>query len=205
MNLRKLAVVTGTSQAIGLDLARLCARNNYDLIIAADGLSVLDAAQELATSGVVVCPVRCDLATPEGVDALRQAIAASGRPADILIANAVGPAADPHGRQVIDDAHACIDATIYMVEQVSRSMRGRGRGRILINLQALYDASNAFVDYFSVALNRALKHCSVTVTCLVAPTGNAGARARSTGYDAMPCPGVPVLQAFNRIAPDCAA
>jgi short-subunit dehydrogenase len=190
MNLRKLAVVTGTSQAIGLELARLCARSNYDLVIADDGLSLLDAAQDLATSGVVVCPVRCDLSTPQGVDALRQAIAASGRPADILIANAVGAGGAPHGRQVIDDAHACIDETIYMVDQVSRSMRGLGRGRILINLQAVYDASNAFVDYFSVALNRALKHCGVTVTCLVAP---------------MQSPGAPVLQAFNRISPDCVA
>jgi short-subunit dehydrogenase len=77
-----------------------------------------------------------------------------------------------------------------MVDQVSRSMRGLGRGRILINLQAVYDASNAFVDYFSVALNRALKHCGVTVTCLVAP---------------MQSPGAPVLQAFNRISPDCVA
>ncbi len=33
---RKLAVVTGASTGIGLELARLCARYGYDLVIAKD-------------------------------------------------------------------------------------------------------------------------------------------------------------------------
>jgi short-subunit dehydrogenase len=78
--------VTGASRGMGLELARPCAQNHYDLIIAADDVSVLDVAQELASSGVAVSPVICDLSTLQGVDALGNAIAASGKPADILIA-----------------------------------------------------------------------------------------------------------------------
>ena len=34
--IRKLAVVTGASTGIGLELARECAKNGFDLLIAAD-------------------------------------------------------------------------------------------------------------------------------------------------------------------------
>jgi hypothetical protein len=47
---RKLALVTGASSAIGLELARLCAYDGFDLMIAAGVSSVFDAAQELAGS-----------------------------------------------------------------------------------------------------------------------------------------------------------
>ena len=33
---RKLAVVTGASSGIGLELAKLCAKDGYDLIVAAE-------------------------------------------------------------------------------------------------------------------------------------------------------------------------
>src|ERR1700676_5444742 len=36
---RKLAVVTGASGGLGLELARLCAQNHYDLVIASEELS----------------------------------------------------------------------------------------------------------------------------------------------------------------------
>ena len=35
-NTRQLAVVTGASAGIGYELAKLCAENGYDLVIAAD-------------------------------------------------------------------------------------------------------------------------------------------------------------------------
>ena len=46
-NIRPLAVVTGASSGIGLELARLCARNGYDLIIAADKGPLEEVAAEL--------------------------------------------------------------------------------------------------------------------------------------------------------------
>lgn len=168
---RKLAVVTGASSGTGLELARLCARNNYDLVIAAADPSVFDAAQELAALGVIVSPVRCNLSAPEGIDALRDAITAGGRPADILIANAE---LRPLGRdrpRLVRDAHAYIDDTICLIDQVSRGMRGRGRGRILINLQAVPAGNDTFLDYFSVALRRELKHSGLSVTCLLPAAG----------------------------------
>ena len=43
---RKLAVVTGASPGIGLELARQCAKHKWDLIIAANEPEIENAAEE---------------------------------------------------------------------------------------------------------------------------------------------------------------
>jgi len=52
-----LAVVTGASSGIGLELARCCADHGYDLLIAADEARIEDVAAELRQSGVRAEPV----------------------------------------------------------------------------------------------------------------------------------------------------
>ena len=77
---RPLAVVTGVCHGIGLELARLCAKEKFDLIIAADEPLVEDAAEELTETGVGCQAVRCDLSSKAGVDQLLDVIAEDGRP-----------------------------------------------------------------------------------------------------------------------------
>jgi len=196
-NARRLAVITGASSGLGLDLARQCAQHNYDLIVAADEASILDAAEELAAGGITVRPVQCDLSTPEGVDALRGAIMASGKPADILIANAGREERGCTVDERLTDARAYIDGTINLIDQVSRSMRGRGQGRILITYSiaglvqetshAAHHSHKAFLNVFAKALCRELRHTAVTVACLTAGMNGSNLFDRSarTGYDTM--------------------
>ena len=66
---RPLAIVTGASSGIGLELARECARHGFDLVIGADR-SLDVATQELKVLGVAIDAVQVDLATPAGVDRL---------------------------------------------------------------------------------------------------------------------------------------
>jgi uncharacterized protein len=176
---RPLAVVTGASSGIGRELAALCARDGFDLIVAADRAGIVDAAAALSETGVEVTPVQADLATLDGVDQLYNAI--GGRAVDALIANAGHGLG--HGfldqdfalvRHVIDTN---ITGTIYLVQRVGRDMRARGRGRILITgsiagfipgtYQAVYNGTKAFIDSFSFALRAELKDTGVTVTCLM--------------------------------------
>lgn len=82
----KLAVVTGASTGIGLELARICAKNGFSLIIAANEPEIEDAANELRREGTVVETVQADLATIEGNEELYMKIA--GRPVAALLANA---------------------------------------------------------------------------------------------------------------------
>jgi uncharacterized protein len=177
--IRKLAIVTGASTGIGLELARECAKGGFDLIIAADEPEIETAAEQLRREGGAVEAVQADLATIEGVDELYQQI--QGRHVDALLANAgrgLGRAfldrdfADI--RQVIDTN---ITGTVYLIHKVARDMRSQGAGKILITgsiagfvpgtFQAVYNGTKAFVDSFSFALRAELKDTGVTVTCLM--------------------------------------
>jgi uncharacterized protein len=178
---RQLAVVTGASVGIGLELARLCAVQKFDLIVAADEPLIENAARELSQRGIICMPVQCDLATTEGVEALTSAISAAGRPVDALLANAgrgLGHAfLDQDLNEAMKVIHTNIDGTVRLIYAVAGDMRGRGQGRILITgsiaglmpgtFQAVYNGSKAFLDSFSVALSNELKDTGVTVTCLM--------------------------------------
>jgi uncharacterized protein len=175
---RPLAVVTGASSGIGYELARLCAENGFDLVVAADR-PLAEAAQALRGLGAQVDEVETDLATVEGVDALYAAI--QGRPVDALLANA----GHGLGRAFLDQDFAevrhvidtNITGTVYLIQKVGRDMRARGRGRVLItgsiagfmpgSFQAVYNGTKAFIDSFSFALRNELKETEVTVTCLM--------------------------------------
>ncbi|KQZ32880.1 SDR family oxidoreductase [Caulobacter sp. Root1472] len=178
-DLRPLAVVTGASSGIGYELARLAAEDGYDLVIAADAPSIVEAQASLEHYGTRVDALQVDLATTQGVDQLLGLIGA--RPVDALMANAGRGLGHGFLDQDWDDARRVLDTnvtgTIYLIHRVGRRMRDRERGRILItgsiaglipgSFQALYNASKAFLDSFSWALRNELKDTGVTVTCLM--------------------------------------
>ena len=176
--LQPLAVVTGASSGIGLELARECARNGLDLIVAAD--RPLEAAiGELQALGAAVEAVEADLATPEGIDTLYARVA--GRPVAVLIANAGHGLGKGFLDQSFEDiTHVVatnITGTLALLHKVGRDMLARGAGRILITgsvagfmpgtFQAVYNGTKAFIDSFSWALRNELKDTGVTVTCLM--------------------------------------
>jgi short-subunit dehydrogenase len=178
--LRPLAVVTGASSGIGLELAKCCAADGYDLLIAADEPQIHDAAGQVATQyGVSVEAILADLATLEGVDRLYAAT--GGRPVAALLANAGRGLGHAFLDQNFDDIRHVIDTnvtgTLYLIHKVGRDMRARGDGRILITgsiagfmpgtFQAVYNGTKALLDSFSFALRAELKDSGVTVTCLM--------------------------------------
>lgn len=174
---RSLAVVSGASTGIGLELARECARNGFDLVIAADR-PLEAAAAELQSLGARVLSVQADLATHEGLEKLLGAI---DRPVDALIANAGHGLGGAFLDQSVEDIEHVIDTnvtgTLYLVHRVGKEMARKGSGRILIvgsiagfmpgTFQAVYNGTKAFVDSFSWALRAELKDSGVTVTCLM--------------------------------------
>ena len=173
----KLAIVTGASSGIGLELARLAAQDGYDLVVAAD-TPLVDASQQLQGLGVEVTNVETDLSSFEGVDRLLQAV--GPRRVDALFANAghgLGHAfleQNPaQWRHVVDTN---ITGTLYLIQKVARDMVARREGRILITgsiaghiagaFQAVYNGSKAFIDSFADALHNELKGTGVTITTL---------------------------------------
>jgi short-subunit dehydrogenase len=178
-NSRSFAIVTGASSGIGYELARLCAENGSDLLIAADRPEIKEAAQTFSALGVSVEAIETDLATIEGVEKLYAA--AKGRPVDYLLANAGHGLGKGFLDQDFEDVRHVVDTnitgTIYLLQKVGREMKARGQGRILItgsiagfmpgSFQAVYNGTKAFIDSFSFALRNELKETGVTVTCLM--------------------------------------
>jgi short-subunit dehydrogenase len=177
----QFAVVTGASTGIGLELARCCVREGFDVLIAADEPEIERAATELRAEGGggKVEAIQADLSTTDGVDKLYQA--AKGRPIDVLMANAGRGLGRAFLDQDFKKVRAVIDTnitgTVYLIHKVGNDMRQRNSGRILItgsiagftpgSFQAVYNGSKAFLDSFSFALREELRDTKLTVTCLM--------------------------------------
>ena len=177
MSSRKLAIVTGASSGIGLEIAKLAAQDGYDLIVAAD-TPFVEAGPALKDLGANVEQIEGDLATQSGLDQLLQRI--GDRPVDVLVANA----GHGLGHAFLDQSPAewqhvintNITGTLLLIQPIVKRMVERGEGRVLITgsiaghmagtFQAVYNGSKAFIDSFSAALNEEIKDSGVTVTCL---------------------------------------
>jgi len=178
---RPLAVVTGASSGIGYELAKCCAENGYDLLIAADQPEIASAATALRGLGAQVETVQADLATMEGVDQLYAKAKALNRPVAALLANAGHGLGKGFLDQDFQEVRHVIDTnitgTVYLIQKIGRDMRALGQGRILITgsiagytpgtYQAVYNGTKAFVNSFSFALRAELKDTDITVTCLM--------------------------------------
>jgi uncharacterized protein len=178
---RQFAIVTGASSGIGLELARICAQEGFDLLIAADEPDIELAANELRgeEGGGNVEAVQADLSTIDGVDKLYRAT--NGRPVDVLMANAgrgLGRAfLDQDFAQIRRVIDTNITGSVYLIHRIGNDMRGRMAGRILITgsiagfmpgtFQAVYNGTKAFLDSFSFALREELRDTGVSVTCLM--------------------------------------
>jgi short-subunit dehydrogenase len=178
-NGRSFAVVTGASSGIGLELARRCAENGFDLLIAADDPKLEDAADELRALGAQVETVLADLGSPGGVSDLIEAV--GSRQVDALIANAGhglgGAFLDQDLAEIQHVIDTNVSGTLHLLHELGRGMRDRGQGRILITgsvagyipgtFTAVYNGTKAFVDNFALAFRNELKDTGVTVTLLM--------------------------------------
>src|SRR5688500_15634349 len=130
---RPLAVVTGASSGIGLELAKLCAQAGHDLLVAADR-PLAAAEAEFAGTGARIETVEADLATSEGVQRLVEAT--HGRPVAVLCANAghgLGDAfLDQDFREVKHVIDTNITGTVELLQKIGRQMREQHEGRILV-------------------------------------------------------------------------
>jgi short-subunit dehydrogenase len=122
---RPFAIVTGASTGIGFELAKRCAKEGYDLLIAADEPEIEEAAASLRAGGTEIEALQADLATTEGVDKLYAA--AKGRQIAALLANAGRGLGHAFLDQEFGKARRVVDTnitgTVYLIHKVGNDMR----------------------------------------------------------------------------------
>ena len=209
---RPVALVTGASSGIGLELARLCAKGGHDLLLVARNEGKL---QELARYlggmyRVRVEVVPADLADPAAPEAIMTRATELGLGVDVLINNAgfgdwgLFGRADP--RRQLDILQVNAVALTHLTRLALPRMVSQRRGRILNvastagfvpgPLMAVYHASKAYVISFSQAIGNELRGTGVTVTALCpGPTKTAFAeRAGMVGTNLLEGPNVMAVE-----------
>ena len=176
-----LAVVTGASSGIGLELAKQFAEHGFDLVVCAEDDGLSEAAAHLRTQGVKVQEVQTDLASYDGVERLHAAVLAVGRPVSAAALNAGIGRGGAFVETDLADEIAVIDlnvtSTVHLAKRLLVDMVALDHGRMLItssiastmpgSFQAVYNASKSFLQSFSEALQNELKDTEVTITALM--------------------------------------
>jgi uncharacterized protein len=174
-------VVTGASDGIGYELAKMFAANGFDLVVCAEDGGIAEAAQAFSASGCRVESVQADLATFAGNEQLCERIRSLGRPVDALALNAGvgvgGPFIETDLKADLELIGLNIGSTVHLAKRLLPGMVRRGSGRLLITssiastmpapFEATYGGSKAFVQSFAQALREELKDTGVTVTALM--------------------------------------
>lgn len=175
-------LITGASEGIGRELARLFAADGCTLILTARSESRMrELAEDLkAKHNTSAAIFPCDLSQPGAAKHLFEAVAQAGHTIDILVNNAgFGTcgrfaASDPEIQEQM--IHLNVTALTMLTRYCLDGMLARRRGRILNvasvagfqpgPVMAVYYATKAFVISFSEALAEELRGSGVTVTCL---------------------------------------
>jgi short-subunit dehydrogenase len=185
------ALITGASGGIGLELARIFAREHYDVVLVARSQDRLEEiAGELREGhGVKVDVIAKDLALPDAPAEIQRQVGA----VDVLVNNAgfglYGKFVEFPPEDEIGLMHLNMDALVLLTRLFLPGMIAARGGRIMNvastaafqpgPLMALYYASKAFVLHFSEAIANELKGTGVTVTILCPGPTATGFQARA--------------------------
>jgi uncharacterized protein len=179
---RKTALITGASGGIGYELAKLFAKDHFNLVLVARSESKLTQfAEDLHRQfGVTVEAVALDLTTAEAPQFLFDRLRSAGVAVDVLVNNAgygkLGAFADVPWPETLGQIQLNITALTALTKLFLPTMIENHSGKILNvastagfqagPLMAVYYASKSYVILFSEALANELSGTGITVTCL---------------------------------------
>ncbi len=184
------ALITGASNGIGLELAKVHAQKGGDLVLVARSENKLNELKfELESSYKITAHViAIDLSESDAAKKVFETTEALGLEIDVLINNAgFGGHGKFHQRELTRDQEMMqlnIVTLTNLTHYYLQSMVARNKGRVLNvsstasfmpgPLQAVYYATKAFVTSFSQAIAEELSDTNVTVTALCPGAVNTG-------------------------------
>jgi short-subunit dehydrogenase len=178
---KPLAVITGASSGIGLELARQFGKHDHDLLIVAEDDGIHEASRKLQGEGIKVYSMRSDLATRDGVEQLVAEIKTLARPVAALAINAgVGLGGEFLHTDLDAEVKLIqlnITSAVHLAKRLVPDMVARRAGKLLFTssiaatmpgpYEAVYAGSKAFLLSFAEALHYELKPHKITVTALM--------------------------------------
>lgn len=183
LDMEKYALITGATSGIGHELARLFAKDHYNLVIVARNEQELNnCSNEMKQQyGVNVITIAKDLFLRESPFEVYDEVKSRGVQIDVLVNDAgqgqYGEFKDTDINRELDIIQLNIGAYITLTKCFLREMLDRKEGKIL-NVasiagkipgpyQSVYHGTKAFVQSWSEALRSELKDTVVTVTSLL--------------------------------------
>src|SRR6202158_4298938 len=179
---RKTALITGASFGIGMEFARIFAREGYDLVLVArNGDKLRQLASELEKAhGTHSLILATDLTEPGASAYVLDQTTRADIQVDVLVNNAgfgqYGFFAENDLEECLRQIQLNIATLTHLTHLYLPAMIARKTGRILNvastaafmpgPLMAVYFATKAYVLHFSEALANELQGTGITVTCL---------------------------------------
>jgi NAD(P)-dependent dehydrogenase (short-subunit alcohol dehydrogenase family) len=176
----KVALITGASQGIGKEIARVLASQGMAVAVNARSSRAEQVAQELRQQGYQAQAFIADISHKAEVEAMFEQVEAQLGPLWLLVNNAgllrTGPTAEL-SEESWDDTFAVDVKGVFLCSQAAiRRMQPRRQGRI-INLSSIaglivrtqqigYCAAKAAVIHFSRCLAVEMAPFGITVNCL---------------------------------------
>ncbi len=177
----KIVLITGATSGIGYELAKVFARNNYNLILTGRNEQRLNEIRnEFTNYKISIHTFSCDLSKQNSVSELFYLINKSNLEIDILINNAgfglLGPFNEVDLQSQLDMIQVNITSLVELTHLIIPSMIKRKSGKIM-NVastaafqpgpyMAIYYATKSFVLSFSEALHYELKDYGISVSTL---------------------------------------
>lgn len=181
-NSKKYALITGATSGIGKELAKLFAKDHYNLIIVSRNQQELDTtAAELMQNGVDVVTMVHDLFNRDEVYALCDEVKKTGIQVDVLVNDAgqgaYGKFQDNELERELKIIDLNIGALTILTKHFLKEMVARNEGKIL-NLasiasttpgpwQAVYHATKAYVLSLTEAIREEVKETEIVITALM--------------------------------------
>lgn len=176
------ALITGASSGIGMELAKLFARDGYRLVLVARRQGKLDALAEHIRGAYGVAPrvLSADLSDTNAPDQIFAELQSEATPIDVLVNNAGFGELERFAESDLERQTNMIRVNVTSLTHLSRlflpGMIERQRGGLL-NIastaafqpgpnMAVYYATKAYVLSFTEALAEELAGSRVRVTCL---------------------------------------
>lgn len=191
----KTILITGASRGIGADIARVFAKNGYNVVINyyKSETQAQNLASELSTYGVRAVAIKADVGNPAEVkNLIKQTLAIFGK-IDVLVNNAgvsLNKLLIDSTTQDIEDVMLTnLLGTIYVTKEMLPSMLSNNYGKIINiasmwgnyggSMESVYSASKGGVIAFTKAIAKEVGLNGINVNCI--------------------CPGVIVTDMLNNL------